>query len=64
MLDRPIEAVMGPILETIGVGEPLESVTGDSGRHRRCSCWPTDAPWRHHRFGRPRFSRTTHRINS
>jgi len=27
MLDRPIEAVMGPILETIGVGEPLESVT-------------------------------------
>jgi cystathionine beta-synthase len=27
MLDRPIESVMGPILETIGVGEPLESVT-------------------------------------
>ncbi len=27
MLDRPIEAVMGPVLETIGVGEPLASVT-------------------------------------
>jgi cystathionine beta-synthase len=27
VLDRPIESVMGPVLETIGVGEPLESVT-------------------------------------
>ncbi len=27
MLDRPIETVMGPVLETIGVGEPLESIT-------------------------------------
>lgn len=27
MIDRPIEAVMGPVLQTIGVGEPLESVT-------------------------------------
>ena len=27
VLDRRIESVMGPVLETIGVGEPLESVT-------------------------------------
>ena len=27
MLVRPIEEVMGPVLDTIGVGEPLESVT-------------------------------------
>jgi cystathionine beta-synthase len=27
MIDRPIEAVMGPVLQTIGVGEPLASVT-------------------------------------
>ena len=27
MLDRPIEEVMGPVLDTIGVGEPLESIT-------------------------------------
>ena len=27
LLDRPIESVMGPVLETIGVGEPLASVT-------------------------------------
>ena len=54
MLDRPIEAVMGPILETIGVGEPLESVTrrlrydaGAAGARRRSS------PRRHHRLGRP-----------
>ncbi|HEY5092444.1 MAG TPA: cystathionine beta-synthase [Acidimicrobiales bacterium] len=27
MIDAPIEDVMGPVLETIGVGEPLSSVT-------------------------------------
>jgi cystathionine beta-synthase len=27
VLERPIESVMGPVLEAIGVGEPLESVT-------------------------------------
>jgi len=27
VLDRPVGSIMGPVLETIGVGEPLESVT-------------------------------------
>ena len=27
VLERPVGEIMGPVLETIGVGEPLESVT-------------------------------------